>query len=234
MEVWFVGHDASLQEYIWYDEVGHWTALHLAPAGSASVTSGIAAVSRIPNSVELWYVGSDGSINDYFWYEESGAGTFKVAPVDSTSTSGIAAVSRETNTMELWYVARNGSVQDLFWYDGAGPWQGFQLAPTGSASPTRGIAAVSTPFIPIPPGELGSPGTPGTMSLWFVGQNGSIQSAFWSERAGWQQISQVAPAGSVSLTSGIAVLEHSNVTYLWFVGQDGSIQNYNNAPPPPR
>ncbi|MER5640133.1 hypothetical protein ABT095_24710, partial [Kitasatospora sp. NPDC002227] len=46
-----------------------WQSFELAPAGSASVTSGVAALSRIPGSMEVWFVGGDASVQDHFWYD---------------------------------------------------------------------------------------------------------------------------------------------------------------------
>ncbi|MFB8173766.1 hypothetical protein ACFC60_38030, partial [Kitasatospora purpeofusca] len=134
-------------------------------AGSASTTGGIAAVSRIPGSMEVWYVGGNGSVQDHFWYEGSTWQRFELSPPGSASThSGVTAVSRIPGSMELWYVGGNGSVQDRFWYEGS-TWQGFELAPAGSASVTTGLAAVSR--------------VPGSMEVWFTGGDASVQDHFW-------------------------------------------------------
>ncbi|HEY7572410.1 MAG TPA: hypothetical protein VH796_13670, partial [Nitrososphaeraceae archaeon] len=56
--------------------------------------------------------------------------------------SGGSAVSRIPNSMEIWWIGANGSVNDNYWYYG-GTWNGFQIAPPGSASTSGGITAVS-------------------------------------------------------------------------------------------
>src|SRR5690606_41652230 len=43
-----------------------WQGFELAPANSASVNGSVAAVSRVPGSMELWYVGGNGSVQDRF------------------------------------------------------------------------------------------------------------------------------------------------------------------------
>jgi hypothetical protein len=70
-EVWYVGADGSVQDLYWYLG-GQWQNFTLVEASgppSASPTRGIAAVSRIPTSMEVWYVGSDGSVQDLYWYQ---------------------------------------------------------------------------------------------------------------------------------------------------------------------
>jgi hypothetical protein len=51
------------------------------------------------------------------------------------------------------------------WYDDGSSWRGFEIAPAGSASTTGSIAVVSR--------------IDGSMELWFVGPNGSLQDRFW-------------------------------------------------------
>jgi hypothetical protein len=95
----------------------------LAPTGSASLQSGIAAVSRIPTSMELWFIGDDGSVQDYFWYEGNPWQNFELAPAYTASPRGIAAVSRIPTSMELWYVGMHinsyevgGDISGSSWY----------------------------------------------------------------------------------------------------------------------
>ncbi|PGM63524.1 hypothetical protein CN947_08845, partial [Bacillus cereus] len=57
----------------------------LAPAGSASLTAGITAVSRIPDSMEVWWIGANGSIQDAFWYTGQQWKRFEIAPAGSAS-----------------------------------------------------------------------------------------------------------------------------------------------------
>lgn len=75
MELWFIGDDGSVQDYFWY-EGNPWQNFELAPAYTAS-PRGIAAVSRIPTSMELWYVGMHinsyevgGDISGSSWYQD--------------------------------------------------------------------------------------------------------------------------------------------------------------------
>jgi hypothetical protein len=44
----------------------------IAPTESASTEGSIAAVSRIPNSMEVWWIGVNGAIRDAYWYEGTG------------------------------------------------------------------------------------------------------------------------------------------------------------------
>jgi hypothetical protein len=188
-----------------------WNKFSLPSTGVVSPKTGVAAVSRIPNSMELWYVGAQGSIEDSFWYDGGNWQHFQLAPPASASlTSGIAAVSRISNSMEMWHIGLQGSIEDHFWYDGAN-WQTFQLAPPGSTALTSHIAAVSR--------------IPNSMEIWWIGQDGSVQGAFWYEGGNWTRY-QLAPPGSASLTGGIAAVSRiPNSMELWYVGAHGSIED---------
>ncbi|MED3548813.1 hypothetical protein P4522_32745, partial [Bacillus thuringiensis] len=73
--------------------------------------------------------------------------------------------------------------QDAYWYEGS-QWKRFELASAGSASPHGSITAVSR--------------IPGSMEVWWIGANGSVQDAYWYEGSQWKQF-ELAPAGSASI-----------------------------------
>ncbi|MGE0690631.1 MAG: hypothetical protein AB7O87_08550, partial [Candidatus Nitrosocosmicus sp.] len=107
----------------WY-EGGNWTRYQIAPNGSASPNGGIAAVSRIPNSMEVWWIGANivlgnnGWVEGSFWYEGGNWTRYQIAPnVFASPNGGIAAVSRIPNSMEVWWIGANGSIYDGFYYD---------------------------------------------------------------------------------------------------------------------
>jgi hypothetical protein len=168
MEVWWVGTDGSVQGAYWY-EGQPWQRYELAPAGSASGDSGIAAVSRIANSMEVWWVGVGASVQGAYWYEGQPWKRYELAPAGSASW-GIAAVSRIANiwsriqSIEVWWVGTDGSVQGAYGIGGQ-PWQRYELAPAGSVSVFGGIAAVSR--------------IDNSMEVWWVAPNHSVEDAYW-------------------------------------------------------
>jgi hypothetical protein len=85
--------------------------------------------------------------------------------------------------MEIWWIGANGSVNDNYWYDG-GTWNGFQIAPPGSASTSGGITAVSR--------------IPNSMEIWWIGANGSVNDNYWYDGGTWNGF-QIAPPGSSRL-----------------------------------
>ena len=189
---------------------GGWRGFTLSGDNSAGLAGGVAAVSRIPGSMEVFFVGAGGEVRDSYWYDGGAWQGFELAPSGSASTTGgIAAVSRVPNSMEVFYVGPNGEVRDNYWYEG-GYWQGFELAPAGSASPNGGVTAVSR--------------IPNSMEVWWIGADGSVQGAYWYEGGQWGRY-ELAPAGSASTSSGIsAVSRVPNSMELWWVGADGSLQ----------
>jgi len=96
-------------------------------------------------------------------------------------------------------------------------WKQFEIASAGSASPTGGITAVSR--------------IPNSLEIWWIGNDGSIQDAYWYEgQDGWRQF-QIAPAGSASTNGSItAVSRIPGSMEVWWIGANGSVQDaYWNA-----
>jgi hypothetical protein len=89
-----------------------WNRFTLAGARSASVGGGIAAVARVPNSMEVWWVGTDASVQGAYWYEGQSWKRYELAPAGSASGDGsITAVSRIPDSMEVWWVGTDASVR---------------------------------------------------------------------------------------------------------------------------
>jgi hypothetical protein len=190
-----------------------WNSFVLAPAGSAASHGRIAAVSRIPNSMEVWWIGADGSVQDSYWYEGAPQWQrFPLAPAGSASIQGgVAAVSRIPNSMEVWWIGANGSIQAAFWYDG-GQWTRYELAPAWSASIQGGITAVSR--------------IPNSMEVWWIGADGSVQDSYWYEGAPQWQRFPLAPAGSASIQGGVAAVSRIPTSMeVWYIERDGSVRD---------
>jgi hypothetical protein len=96
MEMWFVGANGSVQDHYWY-EGGAWQSFELAPAGSASLSGGIARVSRIPDSMEMWFVGANGSVQDHFWYADLTSKTFDQQVTTDIAVGGSAHLVLKSN-----------------------------------------------------------------------------------------------------------------------------------------
>jgi hypothetical protein len=222
MEIWWIAADGSVQGAYYYDG-GQWQRYTLAPAGSARVNygvpGGITAVSRISSHMEVWWVGADGSVQGAYYYDGGQWTRYTLSPAGTAGGlgNGITAMSRVPGSMEVWWIGPDGSVQDAYWYDG-NPWKQFELAPAGSAA---GIAGE----------ELGVGGitavsrVPGSMEVWWIGPDGSVQDAYWYDGNPWQRF-QLAPPGSAAASGGIAaVSRHPSSMEIWWVGPDGSIQD---------
>lgn len=132
MEVWWIDRDGAVRDAFWYHGAEPpWRFYPVTRAGAAASSGGLAAVSRIPQSMELWWVAPDGSVRDAFWYEgRRGFTVFDVVGPGSASTrAGLAAVSRQRleawlegvtrtgDSMEMWFVdATDGTVRGAYWY----------------------------------------------------------------------------------------------------------------------
>jgi hypothetical protein len=96
------------------DEGQQWQRYELAPAGFASTTGGITAVSRIPNSMEVWWIGANGSVQAAYWYEGQQWQRYELAPAGFASTTGgITALSHPQQHGD----ARHCSKAATGWYN---------------------------------------------------------------------------------------------------------------------
>ena len=188
-----------------------WRQFELADGGAAAGSAPVAAVSRIPGSMEMWWVGGDGSVHDAYWYDNTTWQQFILAGAGSASTNGgITATSRVPGSMEVWWIGPDGAVHDAYWYDNA-TWQQFILAGAGSAATSGGITSVAR--------------IPTSMEVWWIGGDGSVQGAYWYEGNNWGRY-QLAGPGSASTSSGIkAVSRIPGSMELWWVGPDGSVHD---------
>jgi hypothetical protein len=138
MEVWYVGHDGSIQDRYYYDGAG-WNGFTLAPAGSAATYEGaITAMSRASNTMEVWYIGANNSAQDRYYFDGAGWNGFTLAGANSAQ-GAIAAVAPSANVMSVTWNTYGES-----WLDNAAfpPWTVAQITPAGPPS-LGDIAAVS-------------------------------------------------------------------------------------------
>ncbi|MDA2514067.1 hypothetical protein PDN74_27505, partial [Bacillus cereus] len=171
----------SVQGAKWY-EGAQWERYELTPAGNASASGDITAVSRHQGTLEVWWIGANRSVQGAFWYEGAQWKRYELTPAGNASNAstsgGITAVSRHQGTMEVWWIGANRSVQGAFWYEGA-QWKQYELALAGNASTIGGITAASR--------------HQGTLEVWWIGANGSVQGAKWYEGAQWERYELAPP-----------------------------------------
>jgi Astacin (Peptidase family M12A) len=178
--------------------------------GATVASKSIAAVSRIPQSMETWWIDNMGAVQGAYWYDNQYWVRYALAPPGSASLQGgITAISRIKNSMEVWWIAPNGSVQGAFWYEGS-QWKRYELAPAGSAAPNSKITVASR--------------IPTSMELWWVSPNGSVQGAFWYEGSQWKRY-ELAPVGSAAVEGGITVSARIRTSMeVWWIAPNGSVQ----------
>ena len=178
--------------------------------GATAAVKSIAAVSRIPQSMETWWIDNMGAVQASYWYDNQYWVRYALAEPGSASfQGGIAAISRIQNSMEVWWIAPNGSVQGAFWYEGS-PWKRYELAPAGSAAPNSKIVVASR--------------IPTSMEVWWIAPNGSVQGAFWYEGSPWKRY-ELAPAGSAAVEGGITASSRIRTSMeVWWIAPNGSVQ----------
>ncbi|MGW1682322.1 hypothetical protein [Saccharopolyspora sp. NPDC002376] len=181
MEIWWVTPNGAVKGAFHYDDRAwqHYD-FDFAPDGSANVETGIAALSRVPDSMEIWWVAPDGAVKGAYWYEEPKDQPghpwtpYEIAPAGSASANGhIAALSRRSDHLEIFWVAPNGAVKGAYWYQGqtAHKWTRYDHI-VGSAKVETGITALSR--------------RPETMEIWCVAPNGAVKGAFHDDGRDWQ------------------------------------------------
>jgi hypothetical protein len=225
--VWWTGANGSLESDHTYDLGQTWSHIQIAPPSSVSLTGGIAAVSRIPNSMEVWWIQPDGAVEGSYFYDGGTWTRYRLAgPGTASPTSGLTAASRIPQTMDVFWINSKGRVSAGRWREETPPrfWAVEEVAPAGSASPTSSIAALSR--------------LPTTVEVWWAKTDGSLQDAYWFENAAWQRYPVADPGttpqgGGITaatrfpphmevFTSGRVLLPSSTLTitsdHYWFAG----------------
>ena len=217
MESWWISGVGTVEGAFWYDDGQGWRAYRdpVAGLGAASSSSGITAVSRIPESMEIWWVGIDGSVQGAFWYQTDGTWhRYPVTGFGAASTAGgVASVSRFDKNMEIWWIGPQGSVEGAYWYDDGRNWRRYAqpVAPNGSAAQTHCIDAVSR--------------TATSMDLLWISPGGAVRWSHWDDGSDWVlDPTLVAPNGSASTASGATLVKRgaTGMEALW-VTANGSV-----------
>jgi len=172
MEVWWTAPNGSVQGAFWYEgQEGGWRRYELAGPGSAALGGGLAASSRMPNTMEIWWIGPGGSVEDAFWYEGGQWQRFQLMPAGSAAANGsISAVSRRADTMEVFWQKKDGAVADSFVYVPMAKRDRFADKIVGSPRDVLAVSAVSR--------------HPDSIDVVAVGRNGA-HAAVWGEGEGW-------------------------------------------------
>jgi hypothetical protein len=190
----------------------------VSPAGSASTTGSLAAVSRATDTWEIFWVTPAGAVEDHYWFQSGFTGQFTLYPAGASSPSTfesrqMAVVSRNSGTMEVFWIGQDRSVQDSYFYNGQG-WNHFTLSPAGSVVNPSQIAAVTR--------------APNTMELWWIGTASQIHGAFWFQGGAWAQYTL---PGTFLYDNLAAVAPSANQMELFFDGGfDGSYQTISGPP----
>jgi hypothetical protein len=224
IDLFWVGPNGTVEHSYFQDGLPWLRYPSVAPAGSASTTGSLAAVSRNDTAWEIFWVSPSGDVDDAYHYDGGPSGQFVLAP-HSASTPGvsfprhISVVSRASNTMEVFWIGADGSIQDRFYYDGSG-WNGFTLYPAGSAlglgSPAGGITVVSRAW--------------NTMEVWWIGQDYSVQDAYWYQGGYWNRFTLSRPNSAEAAISAAAP-SSSVMDVFWEGYGTGAIQLASFGPP---
>ena len=198
IDVFWIGPNGSVEHAFFQDGLPWLREPSAAPAGSASTSGSLAAVSRAADTWEIFWVSPSGDVDDAFHYDTGPAGRFVLAP-HSASTPNVSlprhlsVVSRASTTMEVFWIGEDGSIQDRYYDDGSG-WNGFTLAPPGSAlglgSPAGAIAAVSR--------------ASNTMEVWWMGRDASVQDAYWFAGSVWNRFTLSGPNSAEAAIAAVA------------------------------
>jgi hypothetical protein len=222
IDLFWVGPNRSIEHAFYQDGLPWLREPQVAPGGSAGPSASLAVVSRAPNTWELFWLGPDNAIEDAYWYEGGPSGRFQLAP-PGTSTPNyvprqITALSRASNTMEVWWIGKDGSIQDRYFYDMVG-WNGFTLAPAGSAYsgiPAGAITAVSR--------------ASNTMEVWWIGRDHSVQDAYWCAGQPWARFTLSAANSAENAIASVAP-SAGTMNLAWTGWGSNSVQDASFGPP---
>lgn len=231
MEVWWIGagfgDDVPVLGAYWpkpnEPHKGDWAPYRLSsPAFEkyASGSSGMVAVSRRSKFMEVWWIGPDGRVHGAWWWEDDPVSDpnqrWHPYPVpgadDAAFGGGVAAVSRNSACMAVVWIGNEGQVRGASWEQDVHDWKPYDdaVAPKRSAAQSHSIVAISR--------------TSETIDVLWVGEEGEVRSATWTDGVGWAQPELVADKFSASI-GGIAALAHTATTMeVWWVTRQGAVK----------
>ncbi|KAK4463545.1 hypothetical protein QBC42DRAFT_295878 [Cladorrhinum samala] len=188
----------------------------LAPAGSASVKSGLTVVSRSPGHREVWWVVPDGSIQGKWNQDGNGMGWqgYTLAPAGSAHVeSNLASVATSDHKLMLvWWVTKDGRPGGKLWDEGSG-WRD-----TYSDSDFKsGDVALHSRLAAVSP-------EPGIVEVYWVSRLGEVKSSVWRKGFNtWGLVEGVAPKSSARVDSGLTAVAMNNRVDVHWVGADNSL-----------
>jgi tyrosinase len=240
MELFWVAPDGSAKHAWYYDgqrpqpgKTTPWWIDEVAPGGSASKRTGIAAVSRRPDTMEIWWAGGVGGLgmNGAFYYDgmadwaTQGINTGNIPALNG----GLSSVSRASEHMEVFWGNGQGQLFNSFWYENEHPqpvWRTHQIEVSlGAIFDDTAVAAVSR--------------AKNHMEVFYLTPQGAVKHAWYYDgQAPPWHTGTIAPAGaSASLRSGIGVISRSdNHMEIFWVSPDGAVKHawfYDGQQPPP-
>jgi hypothetical protein len=168
----------------WWDanfNNGRWNSPFLiAPVGSASAASGLAALARFRDHIDVFWVGGDGSVGSTWWDAGFNSGRwntpFSLAPPGSaTVTSPVSAVARTPDHIDVFWLGRDGSVNSNWWdvFANNARWNSyFSVSAAGAAAMARLESS----------NDYAAARTPDHLDVFWTVSDGEVFSKWWDGR----------------------------------------------------
>jgi hypothetical protein len=226
LDVFWLASDGSVQSACWDQNAnnGIWNPQFAVTAPGAAEPGSLAAVARLPYHLDLFWVAPDGSVQSAWWDRNINNGfwnpPFTIAGPGSAEPASLIAVARLSEHLDIFWVGSDGSVQSAWWDQNAnnGLWNPpFRITAPGAAEPGSLSVVARLPY---------------HLDLFWVGADGSVQSAWWDQNANngaWNQQFMIAGSGAadgrktIRRPAGMAVnrgLKHMDV---FWPAADGSV-----------
>jgi hypothetical protein len=187
----------------------------------ATITGGIAAISRYNGHCEVFWVAGSAIMAAY----QSGnrqwtTWTLPIGNYTCDPKSSIAAVAKGDANMDVYWISSQGTVCTASYNPGTGSWNNvFSISSPGAATPESSIVAISRQ------------GLNHRQVFWTTPQQG-ISSAI-SNKNGSEgySIHEAAPASSVALSRGsiCALSSHQTRVALWWNTPQGAVMSRHSA-----
>jgi hypothetical protein len=186
-----------------------------AATANASPSSRIQALSSAGGQVSLFYVATNGRVRSMRWLSASNSWE---APADrstagwASTSASLLTIADNPNNMSVYWIATDGTIRQSYRNTLTSPWVNNVALPGVSGLTSAGsLAGVSA--------------NAGETSLFWVGNDGSIQTSFFVSGA-WNGPFTLEPAGTASAGGRLtAVSSTSRGVSLFWVGPSGDLRS---------
>lgn len=115
---------------------GSWRTARILNAGSAPVSTKLAALARSDTRMNIFFVGTNSRVWQAYWRVDFGDNVWAISQVSDlpAAVGGISAVSMNRDHMEVFWTSTDGTIMHAYWTLAANAWRSEALPGSSGAT----------------------------------------------------------------------------------------------------